>query len=287
MANELVREVPSSEDLVRNMPHLSSLPAVVQELEARLNDPSAGMHEYGQIIEKDTALAAKLLRIANSAFYGFASSIENVGQALTLIGLDQVKTLLTAANIIDYFEDIPPDTINMRSFWEHSIACGIAAKVLAVQRRVGEPETFFVGGLAHDIGKLALLNLVPNVYGEVLRRYLEEDRPLFEVEREIIGYDHGRMGGSLAREWCFPVSLIDSVEAHHAPATAEIYPTHAAVVHVADVIVHVMGIGHSGENYASRFLPEAWERLDLPDSSLAETFREIERQYAEVISLFL
>lgn len=280
-------KIPTSQEIVQQLPYLSSLPDVVQELESRLNDPRSGMDEYGRIIEKDTALAARLLRIANSAFYGFSSSIENVGQALTLIGLDQIKILLNAANIIDFFGDIPPDTLNMRSFWEHSIACGIAAKVLAVQRRVGDPESFFVAGLSHDIGKLALLNRVPELYAHVLEVYEDSAKPLFEVEREVLGYDHGIVGANLAREWDFPVTLIESIEGHHHLSAAHIYPTHAAVVHVADTIIHVMGLGHSGEQRASRFNPDAWTRLELPDSCLASTMREVDRQFDEVLRLFL
>ena len=280
-------KIPSSQEVVQDLPHLSSLPAVVQELESKLNDPRSGMQDYGKIIEKDTALAARLLRIANSAFYGFNSSIENVGQALTLIGLDQIKTLLSAANIIDYFEDVPPETINMRSFWEHSIACGIAAKVLAVRRRVGEPESFFVAGLAHDIGKLVLLNRIPDIYAEVFETYKESDKPLVEVENEILGYSHAIVGGALAREWSFPVPLVESIESHHCPFNAQIYPTHAAVVNIADILVHTMRLGESGENGVPRFDPRVWERLNLPESCLGECLRETERQYSEVINLFL
>src|SRR5690606_20965637 len=123
--------MPGAIELIRNLPALSSLPAVIEELEEALDKGDASMDDLGEIVKKDTDLTARLLRLANSSFYGFPKGVESVGEALSLIGIEQMKQLLSGSSVIEYFKDIPSEAVNMRSFWEHSIATGIAAKVIA------------------------------------------------------------------------------------------------------------------------------------------------------------
>ncbi len=274
--------------LVKDLPVLSSLPAVIEELEKALDKGDASMQDLGEIVKKDTDLTARLLRLANSSFYGFPKGVETVAEALSLIGLEQMKQLLTGSSVMEYFGGIPASSVNMRSFWEHSIATGIAAKVLSILRRSTEPELFFVCGLIHDIGRLVFYTQLPKDSEEVIRLYqLDERIPLYQVEKENYGVDHGAVGGKLLKKWDFPNSLVDAVKFHHFPEQAEHHFPETSLIHVADYIVHAIGLGNSGERLVPELNMRAWKRLDLPMSALRTTIRETEKQYDEVVSLFI
>ena len=274
--------------LVRNLPALSSLPAVINELELALDDGLASMEELGEIVKKDPDLTARLLKLANSSFYGFPKGVETVGEGLSLIGIEQMKQLLTGSTVIEYFQTIPADIVNMRSFWEHSIATGLAAKVIAVLRRAPDPELYFVLGLIHDIGRLIFYLKLPDESAELFKLYEKEDkRSLLSLEESHFGFHHGELAGELLTRWEFPNSLIHAVKYHHDPKRADLYFTDAAVVNIADFVVHALDIGNSGEKLIPAFQRAAWERLDLPEISLRAIIRETDRQFQDVVSLFI
>jgi putative nucleotidyltransferase with HDIG domain len=280
--------IPEASELTRDLPNLSSLPAVIEELEHALDKGDASMDDLGEIVKKDTDLTARLLRLANSSFYGFPKGVDTVGEALSLIGIEQMKQLLSGSSVIEFFQDIPSTAVNMRSFWEHSIATGIAAKVIAVQRRAPNPELFFVSGLIHDIGRLVFYLRIPEQAAKLLAQYDQNpSKPLFDLEREVLGYDHGKVGGELLKRWDFPNSLVEAITYHHQPVKADLYFAEASVIHLADFVVHALGIGNSGERIVPPFDARAWERLDLPSNTLRATVRETSRQYADVVSLFM
>jgi putative nucleotidyltransferase with HDIG domain len=229
--------IPSAAELTRNLPNLSSLPAVIEELENALDRGDASMDDLGEIVKKDTDLTARLLRLANSSFYGFPKGVDTVGEALSLIGIEQMKQLLSGSSVIEYFQSIPSSSVNMRSFWEHSIATGIAAKVIAVQRRAPNPELFFVSGLIHDIGRLVFYLRIPEQAAELLQaHHAEPSVPLYQREVECFGYDHGRVGGELLKRWDFPNSLVEAVTHHHKPPLADLHFSEASVIHLADFV---------------------------------------------------
>lgn len=274
--------------LVEDLPALSSLPAVVKELEAALEEGTASMNDMGEIVKKDPDLTARLLKLANSSFYGFPKGVETVGEALSLIGIEQMKQLLTGSSVMEYFNSIPASMVNMRSFWEHSIATGIASKVIAVLRRSPDPELCFVTGLIHDIGRLVFYTQLGDESKKLFESYEKNsEQPLYHLEKSHFGFDHGEVAGELLKKWDFPSSLVHAVTYHHNPKLADSYFTDAAVVNLADFVVHALGIGNSGERFPPVFCSDAWARLDLPDSALRTTIRETDRQYEDAVSLFI
>jgi HD-like signal output (HDOD) protein len=278
----------TAKGLVKDLPSLSSLPAVVKELETALDEGLASMEELGEIVKKDPDLTARLLKLANSSFYGFPKGVETVGEGLSLIGIEQMKQLLTGSTVIEYFSTIPAGIVNMRSFWEHSIATGIAAKIIAVLRRAPDPELYFVSGLIHDVGRLIFYLQLPEESAKLFEIYDQGDeQSLLELEESLFGFNHAHLAGELLVRWGFPNSLIESVRHHHDPKKDGLYFTDAAIVNIADFIVHALDIGNSGERYIPPFFREAWERLDLPETALRTIIRETDRQFEDVVSLFI
>lgn len=279
--------VPSPAELTRNLPSLSTLPAVMGELQRAINDPEATLEVFGKIIEKDPDLTARILRIANSAFYGLQSKVETVVQALSLIGVGELKQLLSGGSVVEYFQNIPPEVLNMKSFWQHSVASGIAARELASQCRVLEPERFFVAGLIHAIGRLVLLLKAPDAYLAVLQTHRKTQEPLHEVEKEMLGYTHAEVGSELLLQWNFPHTLRFAVRYQHAPGSTASAFLEAAIVHTAVFIAESMQLGNSGETLIPPLNTTSFDKIGLPPHALQSTIREVDRQFGEVMALFV
>ena len=151
----------SISSLIDGLQSLGSYGGVLNELEAVLDDPQSTVTDIASILQKDPDMASRLLRLGNSPFYGFPTRLDTVSDAIGLIGLQQVRDLIRVSKIIDFFDGISPSFFNMESFWKHSLACGVAARQIALSRRVPKAEKFFESGLLHDLGRLVILARAP------------------------------------------------------------------------------------------------------------------------------
>ncbi|MBI3417506.1 MAG: HDOD domain-containing protein [Verrucomicrobia bacterium] len=266
---------------------IGTLPALYHELNAALNDPRSSLDRFGEIIETDAGLATRLLRIANSPFYGFPTRIETISEALTLIGMQQIRDLIAVTFAIEHFHQIPATLFDLELFWQHSLACGISARVLAVYRRDANPERFFLAGLLHDIGRLVMCLRVPEQLPVVFARRAETDRTLTEAETEVLGVNHAEIGSVLLERWLFAPAVVDTVRWHHAPHAAARYPLEASMIHVADILAHSLELGFSGEPLPPTLEMDAWNRLNLGPASLRTVVKEVDRQFDDALSLFI
>lgn len=273
--------------LVLDMPSLGSMAEVYHEIDGALKDPNSSAEDIGFIIEKDPSLTACLLKLANSSFYGFPSRVDTVSQAITMIGLGEVRHLASATLVLDYFSGIPTDEVDMCTFWEHSLACGIAARIIAIQRRMAQSEQFFVAGLLHDLGRLVLFIRKPEEMAQVFETYHSSDTPLIKCESNLLGYDHTDVGHELLKLWKFPVNLIHAAKYHHFPLLSDFYPIEASIVHVADAIVHSLELGHSGEASIPPLRKGAWEQLDLSPVIVSNIVQDIDKQFHDTVKIFL
>jgi HD-like signal output (HDOD) protein len=273
--------------LVNNAPAVPSLPLVYEELNQAINDPDSSSSTIGDIISQDIGLAGRLLRIANSSLYSFPSRIDTVSQAIIVIGIQQLRDLTLGTSVIELFEGISIDLVNMDSFWRHSISCGICARVLATYRRESNVERFFVAGLLHDIGRLVLYTKLPDHARNALVRCKSSGELLYKVERELMECDHSDVGSALLQFWKLPTNLVEAIACHHNPLSGTRYPVEAALVHIADIIANAMQIGSSGERFVPPLVPEAWERSGLSESILVPTLQEVDRQITDTIEMLL
>ena len=273
--------------LTEGMPNLGSYAGVLATVEAVLNDSHSTLANLGEVIEKDPVLAARLLRLGNSAFFGFANRLETVSEAISLIGVRQVLDLMRACNVIEAFEGISPEHVNMESFWKHSLACGIGARCLAIARQLPAVEKFFVAGLLHDLGRLVLLSKVPKQATEIFARYQSRRMLLRDAEHEVMGFDHAQVGEQLLRGWQYPANLVHAVAYHHSPMAAGFFQLESSVVHVADYLVHAMQMGNSGEQFVPPLSNAAWERVGLTTDVLESVMASIDEQITAVQDSFL
>ena len=240
------------------------------------------MKDLSTIISDDPGLTSRLLQLVNSAFYGYPTKIDTISRALLVVGTQQLRDLALATSIMSLFEGIAEDLVNMESFWRHSVACGIAAKIIATYRREPNIERFFVAGIVHDIGRLIIFRKAAEEARQALVYCRENSELLHRIEQKIIGVDHCQVGRVLLQSWNLPPLLDEVVAFHHSPRSASSYPAETAIVHVADIIAHGMRYGTSGEHYVPPLDGKAWELLNLPVSLLSPVLDQLEREAQDI-----
>jgi HD-like signal output (HDOD) protein len=273
--------------LTERMPSLGSYAGVMAELEHLLEDPNSTLANFGECIEKDPDLASRLLKLANSAFYGFSRRLHTVAEAVSLLGIQQLQTLIRASSVIEVFDGIAPAEVDMESFWKHSLACGIAARALGVARQFPTADKLFVAGLLHDLGRLVLLGRMPGKAAEIFKLYQSRKMLLRDAERAVLGFDHSQIGEELARGWQFPSNLVGAIGDHHHPMLAGFFQLESSVVHLADYLVHVMQVGNSGEKYVPPLDERAWERVGLSVHVVETVMRVVDEQVDDLQRSFL
>ena len=271
--------------LIEESPELGSPPIVYQRLMQVINHPRGAAGDVANVISQDTALTARLLKLVNSAFFAFPKKIDTVSQAVTVVGTSQVRDLALATSVVDMFQSIPGDLIDAEEFWKHSLACGVAARAIAALRNEANVERFFVAGILHDVGRLVLLLRAPDHMRAALERAKEKEILTYEAEREVLGFDHGRVGGSLMDHWSMSDALRESIRLHHEPNRAERCPVETATVHFGDILANALQIGSSGERFVPPVSPGAWNGLGFGPEKMGLVVEEVDKQYAAAVQL--
>ena len=263
---------------IEKLGDLPTLPHVVQRLASMIGRPTASTEEIGAIIEKDQVLSAKVLRLANSPFYGFPSRIGSVAHAVIVLGFNVVKGLTLCASALSIMKDAGMDQL-----WRHSLGAAITANILATRLGMKNPEELFVAGLLHDIGKVVLYVKWPDV-GSSIKDATQAggDRSLFEVEQELLGLSHADIGGCLANAWNLPVTLREPILYHHAPALAKEAALQTAIVHVADILVKGLACGNPGDDQIPPLSKQAWDMVGLDEQSLADCIAKASTEFATI-----
>ncbi len=272
--------------LVDGVTQLASPPEVYYRLEDAITRTAASLEEIGDIIASDPDLSARLLRMANSAFYGFPSKVESIARALVSIGTRQLRDLVLATTVVRLFSQLPFDRVNMQSFWRHSMHVGLVSRSIATT--IGEPNDarFYVAGLLHDIGRLLMYLRAPSHMHHVLNRSGAEGRQVYAVEREVLGFDHGEAGGALLQAWRLPVSIVEPVRCHHRPEAASEYPVETEVVALADLCSRLADV--AGDTFQP--VPEsdlrALERLGIGEPEIAAAVATADSQLDAMLAQF-
>ncbi len=264
----------------------ASPPILYYQLREKLDDPESNFDDLAAIIKTDPAMSARLLKIVNSAFYGFDEKIDTLSHALNIIGTEQLTDLALAAIVTSKFQGIPRDLINMESFWMHSIGCGIAARKIAKRMADVEAEKMYLGGMLHDIGSLILFKELPEDAKKILLRCQETGENLFKVEKEMLGYDHAEVGALLLMEWKLSGRLVQMVKYHHHPVNAGDCIEEACIIARADALVCEMKIGSSGEPGVPELDPMVLERVPLSDGEINGLKEEITVQVDDTVRMF-
>jgi len=280
---EVKPETP--EELVSRTADLVSLPDIFIRLKAVVDDPESSMADVAKVVASDPALTARLLKIANSPYFGFPSQITTVARATSLLGTQQIHDLVLATTVTAAFSGIPSELISMQDFWSNSIRCGLLCRRLAQECNVLDSERLFVEGLLHDVGHLIMYQGLPEASAAALLESQRQHRPLFLVERELIGFDYAQVGSALMRSWHFPPGLIESVHYQNEPARAEAFPLEVAIMHIAVQLKQHEVAGATLAEGLPRIDAAAWQVTGLADEVIEPVCAAAAEQLAITIDM--
>lgn len=273
--------------LVDQVSNVYSLPDIYTQLDEAINDPFSNLDDIAKILSEDTGISARLLKLANSAMYAFPSRVETITRAITIIGTKQLQDLVLATCVIKIFKNIPEDIIDMDSFWRHSIATGICSRIIATYQRSDNVERFYLMGLLHDIGRLIMCMQIPDIVKEQILYCKKNKLLLHRVEKQHLGFDHAEVGQYLLKSWRLPRSIEKTIGYHHRPMRLTEFQNEAAVIHVSDSLSHGLHMGTSGESFVPPFDERAWQLLNLKPSQIPMIIEHMEKQYDDVVDIFL
>ena len=277
--------------LVKGVGGLVTLPNVFIRINQLVEDPNSNTADIAKAVSQDPSFTVRMLRVANSPFYGFPSTIDTVAKAVSVIGTRQIRNLALSMSVASTFAGLPNDLVSMDNFWRHSLYCAVIARILARQAGKCDPEAVFTAGLLHDIGELIIFNRLPEQAKESLLLVLDQvdDLPVHLAERQIIGFDHAQVGGELARQWNLPPLLEECIAYHHSIGEAHRNPRETALVHLANILAQMAEIDTLNPEDVSAIDPRAWVMSGIGvDVDIIElVVREAQEEIVEAEQLFL
>lgn len=253
--------------ILRRVGDIPPLPVVATKVLEMANDPDLNVDDLVSVIEKDQGLTAKILRVSNSAFFGLSRRIVTVKEAVVALGLNNIRNQVITLSAQSLMEGGAEGyALEAGGLWEHSLGTALCAEqlvnVLSLKPIGGE---VFVGGLLHDIGKSVLSYYVAARFQRILKLVDEQGKAFVEAEAEELGLDHAEIGARVALRWNLPETLVDMIGDHHRPNLASRSATHVCVVHIADAIISMLGIGIGADGLGNRLDARAAAHIEISD----------------------
>ena len=220
------------EKLVSEVSDLVSMPEIYLKIRELMDDPDSCLDDFAVVVNTDPGLMSSVLKIVNSAFFGFSGQIDNINRALNLIGIGQLHDLVLSLSAVDAL-DLPNDIEKLNVFWQRSIYCGVLSRLLAEKHELQNIESLFIIGLLHEIGRLVLFLTYPKEANLAVFQACKENLSLTSVEKTTFGTDYGKIGQALMEEWNLPLKFQNITKFHTEPDEATEYRLETAILHIA------------------------------------------------------
>ena len=222
--------------LLKQIDSFPALPMTVHKVMAVTGNPESSAQDLMKAILPDQSMCAAILKIANSAFFGLPGEVSTIEKAVVVLGFDEIRNIVIGKAVFSSFQTLTRNNKdNIKRFWEHSFSCGLAAKILAEHLGYSQSE-FFIAGLIHDIGKLAMLMTFPHDYSPLLELSEPNQSRSVIKENELFSIGHDEIGKRLLRRWLFPEALIIAIGYHHSPQLAPSHKLFPLIVQMADIL---------------------------------------------------
>jgi putative nucleotidyltransferase with HDIG domain len=257
---------------------LPTIPVVATKVMQLIESEKATAEELARVVASDPAVAARVLKLSNSAFYGCQRQIQTLSSAIVILGFSTLKSLVVAASVKQVYK---PFGLTEKMLWEHSFGAGLAARLIASNTRCANEEEAFLAGLFHDIGKIIMNTIDRDNFHAVVEKCYNEGLLFKDAETSIFPYTHEELGAFVIKKWNFPETMMQSVMHHHNltfPEDTDIYlVTLAAVVNLADQFCLQAGIGTRAPI----------EELNIMDSDAVRILKIDEKHVNIIYELFL
>ncbi len=264
--------------------NLPTLPDIAHKVVSLVKDERTSAKDLSRLITYDQAISFRLLKVANSAYYGFSREVSSVQHAITILGFDEVKRLSVGIAVFNFMRVATNENSFMSDeFWKHSVGCSLAATIIC--KKIGELnlEMVSTASLLHDMGKLIINNFFAEEYRIVLEEVQREEVSIVDVEKEILGFSHADVGGWLSSKWSFPPSLNFPIAYHHQVGEVDQENIlQVSIVHLADIICKKAKISNSGDNGIPYFQKAAKETLQIKEEEIDSIVKELQSEEEKV-----
>jgi putative nucleotidyltransferase with HDIG domain len=274
------------EKILKSVRSLPSIPGIAVKLIHQLNSPDTSVNQIENSLRQDPGLTTNVLKIANSSYFGFAARIGSVKKATVLLGFKRLIRIVMASCVNAVLNrPIPGYDLSPGELWRHSIAVSVAAEGLMKILRLPDSDMVFTAALLHDVGKLVLGEYVSQFIDDI-ENLAEEGKSFEKAVRQIIGTDHAEIGAMILKEWSFPNELIMVARWHHSPDENEEKTAVLDVVHVANLVCMMMGIGSGREELRQEPSPQAIKRLGVKTKHIESVVSQTMQWMNELNNVF-
>jgi len=258
------------EFLIKNMGELPTLPSVFFTVSKMLSDPRTSAVDVGNIVSNDQVIASKILKIANSAFYGLAGKVSTVSHAIAVLGFSSTKNIVITTSVLSALSPaIPIKGFNLAAFWKHSASVGAIARLTAREVCPQKQEEAFVAGLLHDIGKLILAICDVEDFAKCVNHAISKKCLFLEAEQELLGVDHTDIAALVNEKWRLPAEFADVLTNHHKSIDASGKQSElVAIVKFADILARGMQSGHACDHSIPVLEDKVWDSLLMTSRKL-------------------
>jgi putative nucleotidyltransferase with HDIG domain len=279
---------PDIDALVQKIEKIPTLPIISKKIMEITGDEQASFKKLVGIIEKDQTLAVKMLKIANSAFYGFVSKVSSLEHALVVLGTNQVKSIVLGSSVYSFFSKSETTNFDRTRFWKHAIICSQVATFLGKHFKIRKDDSLFLAGLIHDVGKVVLDQYFPDEFLRIVDHVSSAGTTFSDAEGKILGTTHYQVAAKLLKQWKFPDRVIMQVLYHHAPWYDIHFTTNSKIIYLANIFTKLAGYACHPDEKAI----DLHELADSPEIGFVreggfpldyETIEELNRRIRESI----
>jgi putative nucleotidyltransferase with HDIG domain len=283
-ASDKKKELKKIVSLV-NKSEISSIKQTVSQIISTINDPKSTAKDLTKLIEIDPPLTARLLKLANSAYYGYAKEISEIQEAIICIGFDSVKELALSQKVCELFKSkVYVKGYSREALWQHSVAVAICSKLIFRREFQKHGDNVYAAGLLHDLGIIILDQFFHGMFEELLKKALRKKCNLTEVEREMLGFDHTEIGKALVIDWGFPDEIGMSISYHHDPCNVKKdYRTIAMTLALSDYIMQKKMIGYCDSPFNGKeIFNNCLKELDINDYAVELIILEVKKELSKM-----
>ncbi len=259
----------SAQRILKEVKDLPPFSAIANRALKLTNDPRSSAIDISRVISYDPAFTARVLRMANSAYYGFSRKVTTVSEAIVILGYETLKSVVLALTLQKFYDrEVHGYGLEKGDLWKHSVGCALASRLIATQVKYISIEEAFVAGLLHDVGKVILNQFVREEIDKIIELSGSQGLSFAEAEKQVLGFDHQDIGSKVAEKWNFNDKIVEAIRCHHRPDRARKDMDLTAIIHVADFICLSLGLGVGSDGMLYPLKKEALDRLKLDEPEI-------------------
>lgn len=264
------------ESIVNSIKELPPLPTTFMKLSELSRNPNSSISDVVKVISLDQAMSIRVLRTCNSPFYGLKKEVTSVAQAAAYLGFNSLLNIATAKVANDLFNvKVKGYDLEEGELYRHSIATALGASIIAKRKHPALKDTVFTGGLLHDIGKLIMARYVSEEYQKIKDIVQNKQISFNEAEKNVLGIDHSELGEKIGKKWKLGNSLLMAIRFHHEPTASDSESPIPHIVHVADALAMMLGIGAGADGLHYAVQEDSMKICGLGENDIDAVIQEL------------